>query len=484
MKNESEGSSNSVNRPSLQSTGSLKLEMPVREIDDHDHHFYQPKIEDHANILNFDSKRNHLLDYNIPNSDQFFNFSSNHDVYLEQPEQQYHDHQDNLTSWIDDHNDFNVHDINSDRLNMFQQSSNPANLSSLGHTPLAASKDSNEGSMEGGKTKIVASGSTVTPQSRHARRLYVGGLTSSNCNEEMIKNFLNSVICNALGDPPESTYILSIYVNQQKCFAFIELNSIELTTACLELDGILFQNSPLKILRANEYKPELLPPPSFPPIKLNLTGLLFGPSSSASNSSSQGTSSPQFGSIDPQMDQLIKYCSVNTVQRGSIVIIGFPYDDPLRRGVSGVIPISNVGKNRGMAMAPRSIRTALRKFQSGSLINPEYGIDLSQLRIFDIGDIQGGLSNQDAFKSLADIIAEIVQRGATPVVIGGSSEIAANIAAGLMLVYTQHIGMINISPSVDATVLDDSRFFMPRPNYGAKLSCEGRYVHFAAHVSI
>ncbi len=97
-------------------------------------------------------------------------------------------------------------------------------------------------------------------QTRHARRLYVGGLPPNVADEELLKNFLQDVIAKALGHTKPQDYILSIYINKAKGFAFIELNSCELAAACLELDGILYKKVVLKVLRANEYKPDLVTP--------------------------------------------------------------------------------------------------------------------------------------------------------------------------------------------------------------------------------
>ena len=33
---------------------------------------------------------------------------------------------------------------------------------------------------------------------------------------------------------------MKIYLNVEKCYAFVEFASIELTTACMQLDGIKF----------------------------------------------------------------------------------------------------------------------------------------------------------------------------------------------------------------------------------------------------
>jgi hypothetical protein len=68
-----------------------------------------------------------------------------------------------------------------------------------------------------------AFGTQAFQQSRHARRIYVGGFPPNYGDEEALKFFLNSVIAKGLGEPNDNSYVLSIYVNQKKCFAFVEL---------------------------------------------------------------------------------------------------------------------------------------------------------------------------------------------------------------------------------------------------------------------
>lgn len=332
------------------------------------------------------------------------------------------------------------------------------------------------------RSRQLLTSSSVTPQTRHARRIYVGNIPVGYLDEEAIKNFLNSVICKGLGEESDTSFVLSIYINQQKCFAFVELNSIELTTACLELDGILYRNCPLKILRANEYKPELVPPSSFPPIKLNLSGLMFG------NTAGIAQPSPSVGVplVDPQIDQLIKYCSVNTVQKGSLVVIGFPYEDTSRKftGFGSATPSNPaLAKTaRGCAFAPRMIRNALRRFQSGCSLNPEFQADITSLKIVDVGDVQSGMPLQEAYNSLTEIVAEVVQRGGIPIVLGGPSEISTFAAQGLMSVCTAPIAHMNVAPVVDPRILDDIRFYFPKGHSSGRYYCDGRFVQFAAQV--
>ena len=88
-------------------------------------------------------------------------------------------------------------------------------------------------------------GRSATQQfTRHARRLYFGGIPSKHADEEMFKTFLNSVISAGLNEDNDHSYIITVYVNPKKFFAFVELKSIELTTACLDLDGIVYYGNP------------------------------------------------------------------------------------------------------------------------------------------------------------------------------------------------------------------------------------------------
>mmetsp|Transcript_16928 Transcript_16928/g.22374 ORF Transcript_16928/g.22374 Transcript_16928/m.22374 type:complete len:572 (-) Transcript_16928:367-2082(-) len=107
-------------------------------------------------------------------------------------------------------------------------------------------------------------------QTRHARRLYVGGV--QNVTEEDLKAFFTDVIGKALGPQSDGADVMSVYINLERAFAFVELRSIELTTACMALDGLRFRDLQLKIRRPSDYNPSLLPP-SGPIPTLNLGAL-------------------------------------------------------------------------------------------------------------------------------------------------------------------------------------------------------------------
>lgn len=98
--------------------------------------------------------------------------------------------------------------------------------------------------------------------------------------EEDLRVHFNDVIARATaptvleGGPP----VFQIYINPEKCFAFVELTSIELTTACLTLDGMKYDHrtgtSIIRVRRPNDFKPELMPTNLQPLSKFNLN--VFG----------------------------------------------------------------------------------------------------------------------------------------------------------------------------------------------------------------
>ena len=228
----------------------------------------------------------------------------------------------------------------------------------------------------------------VAQQTRHARRIYVGGIPTGYSDEETLKSFLNSVIAKGLNEENDNSYVLSVYINQKKCFTFVEFKSIELTTACLELDGLIYYSNVLKVLRANEYKPELLPLSHNPPIKLYLPASAFGTPTMGPTAQPCCWDSPG-GNNDLRLDySFIQTVAVTSIERDSIVLIGFPYDDFTRKSTS----------RAGSSVSPKAIRNILKKFGAGSLHNPEYGADISKVSAFSnhapIDDIEECLYGQ------------------------------------------------------------------------------------------
>ena len=100
-----------------------------------------------------------------------------------------------------------------------------------------------------------------------------GGI-GNNATESDIASFLRDVIYKAMAPAkPSGDPVLNTYVNSDKCFCFMELNSIELTTACCSLDGISYNGNTLKIRRPNDFRPEAMPAGLSPPPVFNLAAL-------------------------------------------------------------------------------------------------------------------------------------------------------------------------------------------------------------------
>ena len=321
---------------------------------------------------------------------------------------------------------------NSVRDFIISRPSSTAQHSSNSNNPLL-SHDSNHSL----NNKLVINTSQAT---RHARRIYVGGIPPGFADEELLKAFLNNVLSKGLNEENDNSYVVSVYINQKKYFAFVEFKSIELTTACLELDGLIYHTSVLKILRANEYKPELVPPSSAPPLKLHLPASSFGTPVAGGSYQLIAMDSQHVIPQDERLDYtFIQITPISAIERDSIAILGFPYDDSTRRA-SG---------RAGSSVSPKAIRNIIRKHGAGSLVNPEFGIDVSNVAIFDVGDITPGLPIEEANNRLALTIAEIVRRGAIPFVLGGSCELSYGLASGLLSLVGTSLGVVCISSHLD-----------------------------------
>lgn len=316
-------------------------------------------------------------------------------------------------------------------------------------------------------------------QTRHARRIYIGGLPPNYVSEDDLRDFLNVVISKGLGEDNDESYVLSIYINQKKCFAFVELKSIELTTACLELDGLIFKKIILKVLRANEYKPELIPPALLnKSIKLDLTSFPFGnpAASSYPGSASNDQPSPMDGANEMRLESLIQLSNLVVVERDSIAIVGFPYEDVNRVKT----PQAHNPRGIGVNLAPKILRNSIRKYKFGAVQNPEFDIDISGVKFFDVGDVLNGKTLDESKANLSATVTEIVTRGAIPFIMGGSNDQSYHAIAGMLAIAAGPIGVIHISAQLDVRLLEDSRFLATRGN-GAP-TCDGRLVHFGIQV--
>ncbi|KAF5738171.1 splicing factor U2af large subunit B isoform X2 [Tripterygium wilfordii] len=115
---------------------------------------------------------------------------------------------------------------------------------------------------------------------RHARRVYVGGL-SPTANEQSVATFFSQVMAAIGGNTAgPGDAVVNVYINHEKKFAFVEMRSVEEASNAMALDGIIFEAAPVKVRRPSDYNPSLAATlgPSQPNPNLNLAavGLTLG----------------------------------------------------------------------------------------------------------------------------------------------------------------------------------------------------------------
>ncbi|XP_077214962.1 splicing factor U2af large subunit B-like isoform X2 [Tasmannia lanceolata] len=116
---------------------------------------------------------------------------------------------------------------------------------------------------------------------RHARRVYVGGL-SPTANEQSVATFFSQVMTTIGGNTAgPGDAVVNVYINHDKKFAFVEMRSVEEASNAMALDGIMFEGAPVKLRRPTDYNPSLAAAlgPSQPNPNLNLGAVGLTPGS-------------------------------------------------------------------------------------------------------------------------------------------------------------------------------------------------------------
>ncbi|PKA53622.1 Splicing factor U2af large subunit B [Apostasia shenzhenica] len=116
---------------------------------------------------------------------------------------------------------------------------------------------------------------------RHARRVYVGGL-SATANEQSVATYFNQVMSAIGGNTAgPGDAVVNVYINYEKKFAFVEMRSVEEASNAMALDGIMFEGAPVKVRRPSDYNPSLAAAlgPSQPNPNLNLAAVGLSPGS-------------------------------------------------------------------------------------------------------------------------------------------------------------------------------------------------------------
>ncbi|KAF9908282.1 U2 small nuclear RNA auxiliary factor 2 [Linnemannia zychae] len=89
---------------------------------------------------------------------------------------------------------------------------------------------------------------------RQQRRLYCGNLPLG-INEESLADFFNQTMMSMSLTTSSGAPVVSVHINFEKNYAFVEFRTPEEATAAMAFDGIVFQNQTLKIRRPKDYQP-------------------------------------------------------------------------------------------------------------------------------------------------------------------------------------------------------------------------------------
>ncbi|KAG0290908.1 U2 small nuclear RNA auxiliary factor 2 [Dissophora globulifera] len=89
---------------------------------------------------------------------------------------------------------------------------------------------------------------------RQQRRLYCGNLPMG-INEDSLANFFNQTMMSMNLTTGAGAPVVSVHINYEKNYAFVEFRTPEEATAAMAFDGIVFQSQTLKIRRPKDYQP-------------------------------------------------------------------------------------------------------------------------------------------------------------------------------------------------------------------------------------
>ncbi|CAI5519881.1 unnamed protein product [Closterium sp. Naga37s-1] len=131
----------------------------------------------------------------------------------------------------------------------------------------------------------AAQGGMPTQATRHARRVYVGGLPPM-ANEQSVAAFFNNAMALVNGNTAgPGDCVVYVYINQEKKFAFVEMRTVEEASNAMALDGINFEGVSVRVRRPSDYNPSMAatlgPTQPSPNLNLAAVGLTAGGSGGA-----------------------------------------------------------------------------------------------------------------------------------------------------------------------------------------------------------
>ncbi|KAL9244842.1 hypothetical protein vseg_018563 [Gypsophila vaccaria] len=133
-----------------------------------------------------------------------------------------------------------------------------------------------------GSIPIMPMQAMTQQATRHARRVYVGGLPPT-ANEQSVATFFSHVMAAIGGNTAgPGDAVVNVYINHEKKFAFVEMRSVEEASNAMSLDGIIFEGTTVKVRRPSDYNSSLAATlgPSQPNPNLNLAAVGLSPGAS------------------------------------------------------------------------------------------------------------------------------------------------------------------------------------------------------------
>lgn len=128
------------------------------------------------------------------------------------------------------------------------------------------------------------------------------------------------------------------------------------------------------------------------------------------------------------------------VARGDVALVGFPYDEGVRRN----------GGRVGAADAPAAAWQYVAR--AGCVPNPETGLDIRAVRLVHTGDIPPGRELEVAHDHLAARVHRLLAAGGTPLVVGGGNDQSYANARGLIGALggeTARAAVVNVDAHLD-----------------------------------
>ncbi len=158
---------------------------------------------------------------------------------------------------------------------------------------------------------------------------------------------------------------------------------------------------------------------------------------------------PQQDLNDLRVKNIIKPGS--SERPADIGIIGIPFDKAVSLG----------GGREGARFAPDAVRRALKNY--GTTFNIEQKIDISDLKIADLGDVAVTEDIEETHERISTVLDSLLVKRILPVVIGGGHDLSIGTIRALSKFHSGEIGGINIDAHFDVREIIDNRITSGTP---------------------